>query len=333
MCKRFDASACSAQTLPSPGRTSLPTSHTTRRGDAPNGPRGGRRGPDARGTGRAGPRRTAHGRRRTRRPARRRCRGDRAGQPDAERGVRRCERTAQPGTTGLHVVAQPHRTGQQLGLEPLGRGPAAAAAGGRRRRAERPATAGADRCRAAPRGAGDGRRHPEPGSRRGAVRSAATTAATAPRRSRARDGGRSAGDSRPPARGDGPRRRTARSRRRCGDRRSRQVWTTESSRTVGMLAVADVAVARTGAPAGGVPGHRHLLGGRPADGGGGPRTDEVALGQAEGGEVGPGRLLDTAEDHPDPHLAGAVGVVPPAEQFTRPTRHPPGRPRPPGADS
>ncbi len=40
--------------------------------------------------------------------------------------------------------------------------------------------------------------------------------------------------------------------------------------------------------------------------------------QAQAREVGPRGLLDTAELHPHPHLAGAVRVVPPAEQLTGP---------------
>jgi hypothetical protein len=44
----------------------------------------------------------------------------------------------------------------------------------------------------------------------------------------------------------------------------------------------------------------------------------VTLRKAQRGQIGPRRLFDTAEDDPDPHLAGAVGVVPPAQQLTSP---------------
>ena len=94
--------------------------------------------------------------------------------------------------------------------------------------------------------------------------------------------------------------------------------TTDRSRTMGRLAVADASEsarcsrreegwrATDCSPLGGLGDGR--LG----------RHGEVALGQAQGLEIGPGRLLDTAEDDADPHLAGAVGGVPPAQQLTGP---------------
>ena len=50
------------------------------------------------------------------------------------------------------------------------------------------------------------------------------------------------------------------------------------------------------------------------------RDRQVTLREAQTGEVHPRRLLDAAEVDPDPHLAGPVGLVPPAEQLTRPPR-------------
>jgi hypothetical protein len=48
------------------------------------------------------------------------------------------------------------------------------------------------------------------------------------------------------------------------------------------------------------------------------RHGEVPLGQAQGLEVGPRRLLGTAQDDTHPDLAGAVGGMPPAQQFAGP---------------
>jgi hypothetical protein len=44
----------------------------------------------------------------------------------------------------------------------------------------------------------------------------------------------------------------------------------------------------------------------------------VPLRKAQRAEVGPGDLLDAAERHPHLHLAGAVGLVAPAEQLAGP---------------
>jgi hypothetical protein len=44
----------------------------------------------------------------------------------------------------------------------------------------------------------------------------------------------------------------------------------------------------------------------------------VTLGEAQRGQIGPRRLFDATEDDPDPHLAGPVGVVPPAQQLAGP---------------
>ena len=70
---------------------------------------------------------------------------------------------------------------------------------------------------------------------------------------------------------------------------------------------------------GGVAGHRQLPRGGLGRCGLG-RHGQVALGKAQGLELGPGRLLDAPEDDPDPDLARAVGGVPPAQQLAGPPR-------------
>ena len=130
------------------------------------------------------------------------------------------------------------------------------------------------------------------------------------------DDGRSPEPRHPPGRGDAPRRRTARSRRRCGAPPRREgLCTMVSSRP--WQAGRGVSVTGPGAPAGRVTGHRHLLGRRATLGHRG-RYREVALREAKSGQIGPRRLLDATQDHADPHLAGTVGIVPPAQQLARP---------------
>ena len=128
MCKRSGDRRVPRPTLPSPGRTSLPTqSHDTPRRRAGRGceacetrgamPERARAGPrhvpgqtpaDARADGAAGDRRP--------------CRATTRDRPD-ERGERSdaCERTPSAGDDATCiVVAQPHRTGEQIGLVPSG---------------------------------------------------------------------------------------------------------------------------------------------------------------------------------------------------------------------
>ena len=340
MCKRFAGRRVPPRHCRHQGEHRSPrvTRHAaaTRRSAAPDGTPDARPGrataahrprttpDDRRDTRRRAPRR----RRATRRPPRtagERGRSDAASGPPS-RGRREC---------GMWSLSRMGRVSRSAS-DALGRGPAVA----RRRRPLRAAcrrAAGATAARpvsAAPgapvttgeqpgvggRGAGPSgarRRPPRRLRRLGARRRPVAGAPPSPER----DGDR--------------RRRTAPvSSARAGGRR----WTGGPGRRrarapSGRLAVADgVGVGGPGAP------HRTGAGrtdiswvGRATMGRGG-RDREVALRQAQGGQVGPRRLLDAAEDDPHPHLAGAVGVVPPAEQLARPTRYRPGRPRPPGAD-
>ena len=308
-------SACSAQTLPSPGRTLLLSSHTTRRSDAPNAPRRALPEPLGRpGTGPLGvPQSSATREVRHRTSVRaedRRTTGDHTSS-DAER-------PAQAGTTGLHVVTQPHRPGQQLGLHALGSGPTVL---GRRRSPPCPSrtrNGGDSRDETGVDGAGRAVASSGTGNRSGDGRLGSTATAAGRRLGRLRrttpSGHRDVTSVRSTATTDG------RELRRLGGGAAstggRAVLDDGEPGNLGQ-AGCGVRVAGPGAPAGRVPGHGHLLGGRATQG---RRSGDrqVPFREAERGQVGPGRLLDTAEDHPDPHLAGTIGVVPPAQQLARP---------------
>ena len=254
-------------------------------------------------------------------------------------------------------VAQPHGTGEHLRLETRWGGPAVAtpaagtllrtrSLGGRRRhsvgrcrRRGGPARAGY-RCR---RGVGD--RREEPGVRgamTAGVRCGGAVPAERSRRSNDRGGRLGCGGglrSPTPATGARDRRSLGGATTTAGRRGDLLGSPTPATGTRGRRVVehhgevADHGKARRrrgvvdgcGASPSGMPGDRHGLGrggvrrpGWSARCHGEVALGEVTLGEAQGGEVGPGRLLDAAEDDAHPDLAGAVRVMPPAEQLAGP---------------
>ena len=353
MCKRFVASACSAQTLPSPGRDIAPhESHDTprrRAGRARIGPAPDRR-PVARGpttaVARTAPRRAdgpTHGpppgRTGARGPAdtapdearlRRRADPPRRGRRDVRtwslsrigrvqeigRSSRRSGRRSSRRAATRPSCGRRRSAGpsETTGTRPVSADPVTAAVAGRHG-GDRPRPAGA--TAAAPSGA---RRRPTAGDL-GGLGGAATAGRRASRRSRARD--------------DGPRTRTAPSRPRCGGRRSR--------RQVGH----DGQVPHGRQPRG-RPGHRRPRTGRAGRTGAGPPTSPAwrargrpprAAPPTGGAPAGAGWR---GRSRPSPRRRrGRRGPTPGRTRRHRaasraarpPTRLPPDRPRRPGADS
>jgi hypothetical protein len=222
------------------------------------------------------------------------------------------EGAAQTGATGVrHVIAQPHRPGQEVGLHTLGGGPAVAGRGSALLRHDREETSigravAARVGRRGRRAVPAGRRGRRRGHRNRFLGGAATadrrlTRLRRPAAAHGRELSRLICGAAPPGRrevghhGEIPDQRQPRGRLGIG-------------------------VGRTGAPARGVASHRHLLRRRATNGRQGLSDRQVTLRESEGGEVSPRRLLHAAENDADPHLAGTVGIVPPAEQFAGPPR-------------
>ena len=340
MCKRFVGRRVPPRHCRHQGETALPTSHTTRRGDAPDGSaRDRQRGPHRR----ASHRRRTDGARapvgRTGPPPGAGGRGP--GGPTDEQARSDAERAAQTGTTRrADLVAQPHRPGQQVRLSDAAREPS-------RRRWDRPSAAGARSRgrRRRPRHHGRCRRRRaaavsapggDPAGRGAAATAPRAAPATADRRHSAVSGAR-----RRPVTGisavSGARRRPTDANCAVSSAVRRPPvaggpGTTDRSRTIGRLAVAarSASAAPDAAPDG-CRATRHLLGARTAVRRGGRHR----RGGAPGGAAWPDRST------PSPRRRrGPRGPTPgrsrrrraASRAARRATRYRPDRPRRPGAD-